>query len=212
MAAEEAEHPSVLFQLAFQFLQQRMRLVHGDQRSGEEHFPIGFHNTADGKPVLPGQLMAESSLQLVRLLVVLELQRVCHGSCGFDGAGHGRFRVQSQGYGGFVVQQIAVLSGLIGFAFLHIRHVHQQGNRVPQLFTDAGHSFFAAYGSDFFQGGLRIRVGNEAQFRLGPLLGVGIEPHTVPLRSPVSGNQTLAFQPLPEILAHQGFQLRASQG
>lgn len=80
----------------------------------------------DVAPLFPGQRIAEGGFGIVRLLKILQNQRVTGGGSGFEGTGYGRLLVDLQVDLRFIVRQRgdAVFFGI--FRVLEVQDLFQK--------------------------------------------------------------------------------------
>ncbi len=133
MSTEEAELPLLVLQLALQLLKERIGDVAGHQGLTMLQLQIIGQKSSDLCPVLIRQFMAKGSLYHIRLLIVLQDQRIGHLTGRFDRAGHigllFRFYLKT----GTVSKQVSILAALIALTVLHIDGVHDQSDAVPYI-------------------------------------------------------------------------------
>ena len=97
--------------------------------------------------------MAKARLHPVRLLVILQRQRI-RRLCGCpEGTHQPRLLAHLQTDSGLPCAQIRAGTRLIGRALLQVEHIHQQGDGVPLTRENAVQAFLAA-----LLGDLRHRV------------------------------------------------------
>ena len=149
-----------------------MGLIHRKERGTEPKLQIHPQDRANGFPVLFTQVMTERCPSVVRLLIILQHQRVRQGYSRAQGSFHRRFLPLLQSHGRRILQKISILSTLPAFRLFHVQYIRQKLKRPIQRLPAAGQSFPVIHGIDFIHHILLIRIIQKINLRQKSIISV----------------------------------------